>query len=51
MDEKKVPEKNGLNGETRAEAVNQAGRSKKPENQNQSHNTKKASLGPNTKRS
>ncbi len=51
MDEKKLPDKNGLNGGNRMEAVNEAGRSKKPENQNQSHNTKKESLGPNTKRS
>ncbi|MBW7572245.1 hypothetical protein [Caproiciproducens faecalis] len=50
MDEKEIQGQNGLTGANGIPAAENAGRSTKPENQNQSHNTKKVSLGPNTKR-
>ncbi|WP_312693144.1 hypothetical protein [Caproiciproducens sp.] len=50
MDKKKTLEKEDLSQRNRAPVVNERGRSAKPENQNQEHNTKKVSLGPNTKR-
>ena len=50
MDEKKVAGRDALIRPNRAPTAENAGTSVKPENQNQSHNTKKVSLGPNTKR-
>lgn len=50
MDKKKALEKEDLSQLNRTPAVNERGRSGRPENQNQEHNTKKVSLGPNTKR-
>lgn len=50
MDKKKTLEKENLSQQSRTSAVSGRGSSTKPEDQNQGHNTKKVSLGPNTKR-
>lgn len=50
MDQKKAVKKNDSNKQGEISAANNMSQSIKPENQNQEHNTKKVSLGPNTKR-
>nr|WP_319488845.1 hypothetical protein [uncultured Caproiciproducens sp.] len=50
MNQKQAVEKNDLNKQNEKSAMNSISQSVKPENQNQRHNTKKVSLGPNTKR-